>query len=131
MRHLVGAVLAVACFTQAGASAGTIQITGSGTWGASAPTTVYSAPDASWSFSFEVPDPLDANPTSMVTNASYLLNGAPISRTITSVEFYSLSDLGLFNLSFGYVGTVSLYGPQIFDFTTGLLSLGTFTATIF
>jgi MYXO-CTERM domain-containing protein len=130
MRHLVGVVVAVACFMQVGAGAGTIQITGSGTWNADAPTTDYSAPNASWSFSFDVPDPLDANPTSMVTNASYLLNGAPIAHTITSVQFYTPSLQGLFNLNFGYVGFVSLFGPQVIDPSTLGLFPGMYPAMI-
>ena len=130
MRHLVGAVLAVACFTQAVANAGMTQITGSGTWGASAPTTVYSAPNESWSFSFDVPDPLDANPTSMVTNASYLLDGAPIGRTITSVQFYTPSSYGMFNLNFGYVGSIQMYGPQVYNPTTLNLIPGPYIVTI-
>jgi len=129
MRKLVGAVLAIACFTQVGANGGTIQITGSGTWGASAPTTVYSAPNESWSFSFDVPDPLDANPTSMVTNASYLLDGAPISRTITAVQFYTPSSLGMFNLNFGYVGFVAVFGPQMYNTTNLNLIPGEYVVT--
>ena len=91
---------------------------------------MYSAPNESWSFSFDVPDPLDANPTSMVTNASYLLDGAPISRTITSVEFYTPDVHGLFNLNFGYVGYVALYGPQIINLPPLTFVPGMYTATI-
>ncbi len=66
----------------------------------------------------------------MVTNASYVLNGTPIYRTITSVQIYTPDVHGLFNLNFGNVGYVALYGPQIFNLPPLTFVPGMYTATI-
>ena len=126
-------VLATSCLlalAPAFTSADMIDISGSGTWDASAPTTEFSAPNESWSFSFTVPNPLDSNHTSSVTNGEYALGGSPVSAAITSVEFFSASEFGLFDIHFSDGGIVSLYGAQIYDPSTLELYPGTYAATI-
>jgi hypothetical protein len=128
-------ILGVCLAVQTAASGGTITISGSGTWDSTvASSGGLSAPGATWSFSFDVPDPLVNNPTSQVTHASYSLNGTPVPYTITAVDFYSVdfngrTSGGLFDMHFSNGGIVALYGAQI-ESTAGSLSPGPFPATI-
>jgi MYXO-CTERM domain-containing protein len=107
--------VATALIAQTAARAGIVTVSGSGTWGADAPVSIYTAPGESWSFSFELPDPLDANPTSTATNFQYFLNGSAVSTTLSSVEFFSPGDGGLFDLNFADGNSLNLYGDQAFS----------------
>ena len=126
------AALLAACLainTMAGAS--TITISGSGTWDSTiSSSTGLSAPNATWSFSFDVPNPLDANSTTMVTNASYSLNGSVVSDTITDIQFYDTNSYGLFDIDFASGDTLALYGAQIYNPTTLAITPGTYAAAI-
>src|ERR1700678_3881656 len=90
------------------AGAGTIEITGSGTWAASAKASELTAPGASWSFSLDVPDPLPGtinsygNYTSPVYDAWYLLAGSLVNDAITSLTYCAGggADGGLFDIDF-------------------------------
>jgi hypothetical protein len=93
------------------ASADTVTVTGSGTWDASTPTTAYSASDATWSFSFNLPDTISSNPSTQVTNFTYDLNGTQVTDSLPGgVLFYSVAQSGGFDL---FVPTDSVSGASI------------------
>ncbi len=82
-------ILTVGILVQSAAIGGTVAISGSGTWNANTLVTDVSAPNATWSFSFDVSSPVADTTPEPVTNASYLLNGTPVvSETLTTVTFY-------------------------------------------
>src|SRR5262249_28476229 len=115
-------ILAVCLAVQVTANGGTITISGSGTWDSTvASSSGLSAPGATWSFSFGVPDPLGNQSRTDVTDAWYALNGMPVPDTITSVEFYGFSAGGLFDMTFASGGTVAFYGAQIEETASGLI----------
>lgn len=87
-------------------------ISGNGFWGASTPSTAYSAPNTTFAFTFQLPNPLDSNPTSSISNFFYFLNGSLVGSTPNAVQFYSIGDMGLFDLIFDDA-TVSFYGADI------------------
>ena len=103
------------------ARGGEVTITGSGTWDDTAMTTPYSAPNTSWSFSVTVPNPLDANPTTMLSGAEYTLGGSPAGATMTSINFYSAGQGGGLDLNFSDLNTVSLLGAPVIDALLNLL----------
>jgi hypothetical protein len=111
--HLILAVLAL--IAGPAARAGMVTVSGSGTWDADAPDSPYTAPGASWSFSFELPDPLDDVFTSTATNFQYLLDGVAVSTTLESVQFFSTDDGGLFDLNFSDGNSLNLYGAQAYS----------------
>ena len=120
--------LLVCVLSQSALYAGSITISGSGTWdstlvpSSSPPDGVsVSEPGASWSFSFVVSSPLDSSLVASTTDASYLLNGAPVSDTFSFVEFYTTSDGGMFDILFDSDNGIELYGPQIFDANNNLI----------
>src|SRR5258707_14416014 len=81
------------------ASANPFYLTGSGTWDQGTPTTAYSEAGATWQFSFFLPGTLSSNPTTQVTNFSYLLNGATVTTSLPGgVLFYPVADGGGFDL---------------------------------
>jgi hypothetical protein len=89
----------VALVTSPVASATSISFTGSGTWDQGTPTTAYSQAGATWQFSFLLPDTLSSNPTTQVTDFSYLLNGATVTTFLPGgVLFYSAANGGGFDL---------------------------------
>ena len=97
------------------ASAREITISGSGVWGANAPVTNESAPNESWSFSFNVPNPTDTNPTASLSNFTYSLNGVTVA---TGTPFLTLDDLnngGLFDLFFQDNVDIAFSGQDISD----------------
>ena len=98
------------------ASADPIEIVGSGTWDAGTQTTAYSASDATWSFSFFLPDPIASNPTTQVTDFSYYLNGTLVSTTLPGgVLFYPVSEGGGFDLftdGQSGINVLSLFFPE-------------------
>jgi hypothetical protein len=115
-------ILAVCLAIQVPASGGTITISGSGTWDSTVSSSSgLSAPGATWSFSFDVPDPLVNKSRMNVTDAWYALNGTPVHDTIASVEFYGFSAGGLFDLTFASGDTVAFYGAQIEETASGLI----------
>jgi hypothetical protein len=123
-------VVAVSLLAHGVANAADVLITGSGTFGDSAPTTDLSAPGDTWSFSFDVSSPVTPVTAVSVINASYSLNGTLVtSETIVDAIFYPTSSFGLFDLNFSGEDTVSLYGAQAYDSSGNLIS-GTYAATI-
>lgn len=110
------------------ASADPVLVSGSGSFGANALTTDYSAPSETWSFSFVLPDPIAANPTTEATDFSYFLNGSEVSILLGSVEFYTAAEGGLFQLNFDNVNFVGYYGADVGS--TLSLVLGTFNACV-
>lgn len=81
------------------AKADGVNITGSGTYDTDAPTTAYSAPGATWYFSFNLPDPINNNPTTQDTNFTFDLNGTQAANSLPGgVLFYSVAQLGGFDL---------------------------------
>jgi hypothetical protein len=115
---------------QSAAHAGSVTVSGSGTWGAGAPISIYTAPGDTWSFSFDLPDPLDANPTSLATNFQYVLEGSDVSTTLSSVEFFPLAVGGLFDLNFADGNSLNLYGAQVFSTPSLALIPGVYSANI-
>jgi hypothetical protein len=86
-------------------SAGTITYSDSGTFSAATPTSTYSAPNETWSFSFTV----DTNPVVFgvlpgdyfdvpFTGFTYSLNGSALAIIPANIEFFNSGDGGLFNL---------------------------------
>jgi hypothetical protein len=127
-------ILTVGILVQSVAIGGTVAISGSGTWNASTLVTDVSAPNATWSFSFDVssPVPTDDSTPAAVTNASYSLNGTPVvSETLTTVIFFDSGFSGMFELIFSIPhstgDTVDLYGAQVFD-SSGNLIPGSYQA---
>lgn len=125
-------ILTVGILVQSAAIGGTVAISGSGTWNANTLVTDVSAPNATWSFSFDVSSPVADTTPEPVTNASYLLNGTPVvSETLTTVTFYDSGLNGLFDLNFSIPhstgDTVNLYGAQVFD-SSGNLIPGSYQA---
>jgi hypothetical protein len=115
-------MLAAACFAEPAAA--NVIITGSGTWNSATDLTDVSAPDATWSLTLELPNPIPNNPVTPISG-EYLLNGAPVSPTLLGVQFYDIGQDGLFDLSFSGV-TVAFFGADIGS--TGTILTGTFTA---
>ena len=129
-------ILTVGILVQSAAIGGTVAISGSGTWNANTLVTDVSAPNATWSFSFDVssPVPTDDSTPAAVTNASYSLNGTPVvSETLTTVTFFDSGFNGMFDLNFSIPhstgDTVFLYGAQVFDSSSGNLISGSYSAS--
>ncbi len=81
------------------ASADSFSFTGAGTWDQGTPTTAYSLAGATWQFSFSLPETLSSNPTTQVTDFSYLLNGTTVATSLPGgVLFYSVANGGGFDL---------------------------------
>jgi hypothetical protein len=100
------------------AEAASVEISASGEWGPGTPTVLpWSTRNASWSFSFDLPNPISRNPTTQVTNFSYSLNGTEIiDKSLFAslkVEFFTADFAGMFDLDFADGDVVSLYGADI------------------
>jgi hypothetical protein len=100
------------------AEAASVQISASGEWGrGTLPIFPWSAAGASWSFSFDLPNPISRNPTTQVTNFSYSLNGTEVTDkslfASLKVEFFTADFAGMFDLDFADGDVVSLYGADI------------------
>jgi hypothetical protein len=123
--HPLCATAAIAACLVAGAAAeaAPYRISGNGSWDATAPVTAYTAPQASWSFSFVVESPLPANPTGAFADFAYRLGGAAVAATPASVRFYDASENGMFDLVFEDA-SLSFYGADIADVAGGSLQLG-------
>ena len=99
--RIVIAILAfiAALVTAPVASANSFSFTGSGTWDQGTPTTAYSQAGTTWQFSFSLPESLSSNPTTQVSDFSYLLNGTTVTTSLPGgVLFYSVADGGGFDL---------------------------------
>ena len=113
--------LALASMLHSPASAGSIEISGSGTWDPNAPSTALTAPNETWSFSLLAPDPLPGTTdsfgdyTSGVAHAAYLLSGTAASDTIIGLTYYSTSFGGGFDIDFASGSIVSLAAAQVYD----------------
>ncbi len=127
MRTLVWA-MALCLLTETMASAGSIMVSGSGTWSDSAPTTEVSAPNATWSFSFDVQSPLANYALTPVTDGVYLLNGNSITASdpMTLATFYVAADGGGVDIALTSGTIISLYGTQLFNSSTFAMVLGTY-----
>lgn len=133
MKSIALSVMSALVFTAAAAaatvaSAAIVTFSGSGTFDAGAPTSVYSAPGESWAFSFSLPNPISSNPTTDATGFTYSLNGSPVADSLSSITFFTSGQSGLFDLNFASGGVVSLYGADIGSTLT--ISTGSFPATI-
>src|SRR5262249_39638410 len=115
MEKVFLATLALTLIAQPAADAGAVAVSGFGTWGPDAPTSIYTAPGESWSFSFDLPDPLDANPASMAAHFQYFLDGSAVTTTLTSVEFFPADQGGLFDLNFADGNSLNLYGAPAYS----------------
>jgi len=117
------------------AHAGIITYSDSGTFSAATPTTTFSGPNQTWSFSFQV----DSSPVVSVnpgfgfspafSNFSYTLAGSPVAVTPISISFFNAASGGGFGLLFSNTpapGTVlSLNGSGSPQMYTGLDSAPT------
>lgn len=89
--------------------------TGSGTWDSTTPTTGISAPGASWSFGFQLPNVVPDNPTTSIASFTYVLNGMPVVLAPASIEFFAAVDSGMFDIHFADLETASFYGPIVWS----------------
>lgn len=112
-----GAVLAVAAMALP-AAAGEVLFSGDGVFGGTISTLgVVEIPGDSFSFSFELPAVIAANPTTQVTNAHYFVDGTEVTTdALASVLFYPASGGGGFDLNFAGGETVSLYTSDVNGF---------------
>jgi hypothetical protein len=111
---VIAAVGPFACFgVGSPASAGTVAISAVGFSGPDAQVTPYSAPDAEFSFSFNLLNPIPGNPTTG-TFFSYFLNLTEVTFTqFIPVQFFTAADAGMFDLTFPDGDVVSLYSGDI------------------
>jgi hypothetical protein len=128
MKRFCWALVLIGTFA-ATARGAEVTITGAGVWGEGTQVTPYSAQGATWSFTVTVPSPLDLNPTSMISNAEYDLNGVPVGTAMISVAFFTSDQGGGFDLNFADNNTVSLSGPTVIDGNSNVLD-GTYSMQI-
>jgi PEP-CTERM motif len=88
-------------------------ISASGTWGDGTPITSFSQPGASWSFSFDLPNPISSNPTDQATHFSYITDGTAFFFPSVVVQFFPADLAGMFDLTFPDGDVFSLYGADI------------------
>jgi hypothetical protein len=106
MRIYLRAVLAfgAVCLLQTVSFAATLMVAGSGIFSGSAPTTTFSAPNTTWSFSFNVSDvPVVANPTANgfdvpFSSFTYHLGAGTVATTPARIRFFTSGIGGLFNI---------------------------------
>jgi hypothetical protein len=129
--------LAFASMLDSAARAGSIEISGSGTWDANAPLSALTAPNGTWSFFLVAPDPLPGTTdrfgdyTSGVADAAYLLNGTAVSDSIIGLTYYSPLFGGGFDIDFASGSVVSLDAAQVYDSNTLDLLPGTYGGEVF
>lgn len=137
-------VLSASLLVAAGpARAGEVMFSGSGTWGANAPLSNWSAPGRNWSMSFMLPNPvavIDGGMNDLVATSilsfSYSFNGSAVNIPPADIIFFPLADAGGFEVDFTAAGGDSTLGyacspamPCSFDvfgdqfYTGGLLSI--------
>ena len=104
------------------AAAGEVLFSGAGVFGPTIATLGdVEIPGDSFSFSFDLPSVIAANPTTQVTNAHYFVEGAEVTDdALTSVLFYPASLGGGFDLNFAGGWPVSLYTSD----AAGFVDLG-------
>lgn len=106
---IAGALVLAMSSTSAYAAA---LIQGTGFFGAGTATTAGSSPNSQFQFSFSVPDPLDSNPTTSISGFTYTLNGVSIGQVASAIQFYPVSNLGMFDIVFSSFA-ISIYGADI------------------
>jgi hypothetical protein len=111
-RFVIAALASVAILGVSTAASATALIQGVVFFGAGTPTTEYSKAGSQVAFSFVVPDPLDGNPTTDVTDFSYQLNGVTVAGPVESVAFFPVGEQGMFDIDFSN-DVVSIYGADI------------------
>ena len=97
-------------------NADAVEISVAGIWGTGTPTTTYSAPDTSFLIDFDLPSPTESNPSALITNFTYELNGVDVASPSDTpyITFYSTANNGAFDLFFPTSGAdVTFEGPQI------------------
>jgi hypothetical protein len=109
---VIAALASIAIVGASTAASATALIQGVVFFGAGTPTTEYSKAGSQVAFSFVVPDPLDGNPTTDVTDFSYQLNGVTVASPVESVTFFPVSEQGMFDIDFSN-DIVSIYGADI------------------
>jgi hypothetical protein len=120
------AIPAVFCVLAVSANADILEVSGTGLWGANAPVTAESAPNESFTFSFNIPEAA-GNPSSLGTNFVYMLNGSAVPVSLSTIQFFPGSLGGLFDLDLSNGDTVSAYGADAGS--GGTVSTGVFPAT--
>jgi hypothetical protein len=145
--RLLGALPAVAAACGAAEAQSYVSVSGSGTFGSTVASTLLSAPDETWSFSFTTATPLGGSAingmgwdvvSSYVSDVSLELNGVAVSADFTDALFYVPADGGALDVNFyngavpntdngSYAYTLSLYSPTNVDFgSDGTPVLGTY-----
>jgi hypothetical protein len=97
MKYTITPALVLAAFASFSGSAyaASVTITTGTTFPGSAPTTTYTAPNGTWTLSFQVANPPVVSSsaggtfTTTYTNGVFTLNGTPITLTGSTVTFYS------------------------------------------
>jgi hypothetical protein len=113
------------------AEAQQVIISGVGVWGPDTPVLKkWAAPNASFAFTFELPNPIPSNPADG-TDLDYILDTRGVIDEFLSphvpVQFFTAAKAGLFDLfpkktdDLGNPVVVSLYGPQI-EFFSAIIS---------
>ena len=120
------AIPAVFCVLAVGANADILDVSGTGLWGPNVPATAESAPNESFSFSFNIPEAA-GNPSTLATNFAYTLNGSAVPVSLENVTFFPVSNLGLFDLNLSNGDQVSAFGADVGS--GGTVSTGVFPAT--
>jgi PEP-CTERM motif len=133
-------LLAVLLFA-ASLSASPITISGNGTFSASTPTSTFSAPSETWSFSFTLDSQLAVSSilagsyfsTTAFSGFTYFLNGSPDAITPDHLTFFRSGDGGMFNIcvSAGCDNGFYFQGPQMYtgSESTPTILTGPFTST--
>jgi hypothetical protein len=116
----------VGALTSARLNANAVFISGTGIWGVSTPVTPESAPGDTFSFTFDLPNPIASNPTFQATDFLYTLNGSLVPVGLDSVTFFPLSSGGLFDLNLSDSNVVSASGADVGSTLT--IAIGTFPA---
>ena len=95
------------------ANAGTALIQGELFFGTGTPTTAYSGPNDQVQFSFDVPSSFSGSTTSDITNFMYTVDSKAVAGTPTDIEFYPVSDGGMFDIDFSRGTTINLFGADV------------------
>jgi hypothetical protein len=103
---IIPALCLIAAFGAPAAQADTISYSASGTFSGATPTSAFSAPGETWSFSFTA----DSNPAVLefgnggfdfaFSNFTYSLNGSPVAIAPTAIRFFTAANGGGFFICF-------------------------------
>ena len=118
---LLVSILTISALLPSSVGASTLMVSETGTWGPNAPTTTWTAPNATFSYSFLV----DSNPTVSSYNLgmsfvapfssfTYTLAGNTVATTPLGIQWYSAQPGGLFNIVFSG-GIFVIIGPQAYS----------------